>query len=138
MGDVPALSIEIVNLDASMAEELERIEHLAFPMANKDELFSVEIIEAYARVFPEGYFVAMVDGSPVGPSDHEALTVAVQTFPDQPPAPRAEATATRFLTDPKTWPALGQQQLLADLGVQVTHACTSASRSNTAIDAARR
>ena len=66
MGDVPALSIEIVNLDASMAEDLERIEHLAFPMANRDELFSVEIIEAYARVFPEGYFVAMLEGSPVG------------------------------------------------------------------------
>lgn len=66
MGDLPALSIEIVNLDASMAADLVRIEHLAFPLANHDELFSVDIIEAYARVFPEGYFVAMLDGVPVG------------------------------------------------------------------------
>lgn len=49
-----------------MAADLERIEHLAFPMANRDELFSVAIIEAYARVFPEGYFVALLDGVPVG------------------------------------------------------------------------
>lgn len=66
MGDLPALSIEIVNLDASMAEELVTIEHLAFPMANRDELFSVEIIEAYARTFPEGYFVARAGGTLVG------------------------------------------------------------------------
>lgn len=66
MGDVSALSIEIVNLDASMAEDLVRIEHLAFPMANRDELFSVEIIEAYARVFPEGYFVAKLGSELVG------------------------------------------------------------------------
>lgn len=49
-----------------MAEDLVRIEHLAFPMANRDELFSVEIIEAYARVFPEGYFVAKLDGELIG------------------------------------------------------------------------
>lgn len=70
MGDVPALSgpsgIAIVNLDASMADDLERIEHLSFPMANRDELLSAEDIRAYARVFPEGYFVAMLDGEPVG------------------------------------------------------------------------
>ena len=49
-----------------MAADLVRIEHLAFPMANREELFSVAIIEAYARVFPEGYFVARIDGAPVG------------------------------------------------------------------------
>ena len=30
-----------------------------------------------------------------------------------PPAPTADATGTRFLTDPKTWPTLGQQQVAA-------------------------
>ena len=29
-----------------------------------------------------------------------------------PPAPTADATGTRFLTDPKTWPTLGQQQVV--------------------------
>ena len=59
-------SIEIVNLDASMAEQLEEIEHLSFPMANRDELLSADDIRAYARTFPEGYFVATIDGKPVG------------------------------------------------------------------------
>ena len=66
MGDVPALSIEISNLDASLADALEEIEHLSFPMANRDDLLSADDIRAYAAVFPEGYFVAMVDGRPVG------------------------------------------------------------------------
>jgi predicted N-acetyltransferase YhbS len=59
-------SVEIVNLDASMAEQLEEIEHLSFPRANRDELLSADDIRAYARTFPEGYFVAMIDGRPVG------------------------------------------------------------------------
>ncbi|HEX6299195.1 MAG TPA: GNAT family N-acetyltransferase [Acidimicrobiia bacterium] len=66
MGDVPALNIEITNLDAAMANALEEIEHLSFPMANRDELLSADDIRAYARVFPEGYFVALEDGKPVG------------------------------------------------------------------------
>ncbi len=49
-----------------MAEELERIELLAFPMANPEELFSVDVIRAYADTFPEGYFVAVLDGVLVG------------------------------------------------------------------------
>ena len=74
MGDLSTLSVEIVNLDASMAEELERIEHLSFPMANREELLSADDIRAYAEVFPEGYFVAMVDGKPVGTGKPGALT----------------------------------------------------------------
>lgn len=66
MGDVSALSIEISNLDASLAEALEEIEHLSFPMANRDDLLSADDIRAYAEIFPEGYFVATVDGRPVG------------------------------------------------------------------------
>lgn len=66
MGDLSALSIEIVNLDASMAEELEEIEHLSFPMANRNALLSADDIRAYAEVFPEGYFVARLGGRLVG------------------------------------------------------------------------
>ncbi len=58
--------VEIVNLDASMAEELEQIELAAFPMANPRDLLSAEDIEAYAEVFPEGFFVARVDDRLVG------------------------------------------------------------------------
>jgi len=58
--------VSIVNLEASMAPELERIELTCFPMANPDDLLSEADIRAYAETFPEGYFVAMVDGQPVG------------------------------------------------------------------------
>ncbi|MGH3649074.1 MAG: GNAT family N-acetyltransferase [Acidimicrobiia bacterium] len=66
MGDVPTLSVEIVNLDEDMADDLEHIEHLSFPMANRDDLLSADDIRAYARVFPEGFFVALVEGRLVG------------------------------------------------------------------------
>jgi GNAT superfamily N-acetyltransferase len=66
MGDVSTLSVEIVNLDADMAEDLAAIELASFPMANPADLLSVDDIRAYARVFPDGYFVAMLDGKPVG------------------------------------------------------------------------
>lgn len=69
MGDLPALSpVEIVNLDAHLAPALEAIELACFPTANPDDLLSEEDIRAYARVFPEGYFVAMVEDQPVGMS----------------------------------------------------------------------
>ncbi len=58
--------VTIVNLEAGMAHELEKIELTCFPTANPDDLLSEEDILAYADVFPEGYFVAMVDGRPVG------------------------------------------------------------------------
>ena len=58
--------VSIVNLDPAMAAELEHIELTCFPMANPDDLLSEADIRAYAEVFPEGYFVAMVDGRPVG------------------------------------------------------------------------
>lgn len=58
--------VEIVNLDADMADELEKIELACFPMADPDDLLSAEDIRAYAETFPEGYFVATVDGRPVG------------------------------------------------------------------------
>jgi GNAT superfamily N-acetyltransferase len=66
VGDLPALSVEIVNLDASMAEELEAIELASFPLASPEDLLTADDIRAYAEVFPKGYFVAMLDGRPVG------------------------------------------------------------------------
>ncbi len=58
--------VEIVNLEEWMADELERIELACFPMANPADLLSADDIRAYARTFPEGYFVAMFEGRPVG------------------------------------------------------------------------
>jgi ribosomal protein S18 acetylase RimI-like enzyme len=58
--------VTIVNLEPGMAVDLERIELTCFPMANPDDLLSKDDILAYAEVFPEGYFVAMADGRPVG------------------------------------------------------------------------
>jgi len=67
MGVVPSVSgVRIVNLEADMAGDLEQIELTCFPMANPDDLLSKEDILAYAQVFPEGYFVAIADGRPVG------------------------------------------------------------------------
>jgi len=58
--------VTIVNLEPHMAKELEQIELTCFPLANPRDLLSREDIEAYAHTFPEGYFVAMADGRPVG------------------------------------------------------------------------
>lgn len=67
MGDTDTVTeVRIVNLDESMADELEKIELACFPMANPEDLLSAGDIRAYARTFPEGYFVAMVADRPVG------------------------------------------------------------------------
>ena len=60
------MTLEIVNLRPEMATDLAEIERLSFPKANPDELFGVADILAYCDVFPEGYFVALLDGVPVG------------------------------------------------------------------------
>lgn len=67
IGSLSALTeVRLVNLEAAMAEQLERIELTCFPMANPDDLLSADDIRAYAETFPEGYFVAMKGDSPVG------------------------------------------------------------------------
>lgn len=58
--------IRLVNLDASMADQLEQIELTCFPMANPEDLFNADDIRAYAATFPQGYFVAMDGETPVG------------------------------------------------------------------------
>ncbi|MEX1093292.1 MAG: GNAT family N-acetyltransferase [Acidimicrobiia bacterium] len=65
MGEAPG-PIRLVNLVESMAPELAAIELACFPMANSDDLFGEDDIRAYARVFPEGYFVALEGDTPVG------------------------------------------------------------------------
>jgi GNAT superfamily N-acetyltransferase len=59
-------SIRLVNLDESMAPALAAIELACFPLANPADLLGEDDIRAYARVFPEGYFVAMDHRTPVG------------------------------------------------------------------------
>ncbi len=58
--------IEITNLQARWAPFLAEIELACFPTANTDDLLSEDDIRAYSEVFPEGYFVALEDGNPVG------------------------------------------------------------------------
>lgn len=67
MGDVdPVTEVRIVNLEEWMADDLEKIELACFPMANPEDLLTADDIRAYARTFPDGYFVAFVDDRPVG------------------------------------------------------------------------
>jgi GNAT superfamily N-acetyltransferase len=58
--------VEIINLDVAWADELERIELVCFPTTDPADLLSASDIRAYAETLPEGYFVAMLDGRPVG------------------------------------------------------------------------
>lgn len=67
MGDLYLLTeVEIVNLREEWAPQLEAIELACFPMASPEDLLSEGDIRAYAATFPEGYFVALIDGDPVG------------------------------------------------------------------------
>lgn len=50
------------------------------------------------------------DGAPLAPTAVEPWPVAVQTFPDQPPPPRAEPDAPALRTGPVAWT---QRELLA-------------------------
>jgi GNAT superfamily N-acetyltransferase len=65
LGDSPG-QIRLVNLVESFAPELAAIELACFPMANPDDLLDEDDIREYARVFPEGYFVALAGDTPVG------------------------------------------------------------------------
>lgn len=58
--------IALVNLVESMAPALAAIELACFPMANPDDLLGEDDIREYARIFPEGYFVAIEGDTPVG------------------------------------------------------------------------
>ncbi|CAN5769535.1 GNAT family N-acetyltransferase [soil metagenome] len=59
-------ALRYVNLTADLAEALADVERLCFPLADPAELFDADDLRAYARVFPEGVFVAMDGDTPVG------------------------------------------------------------------------
>ena len=46
------------NLTEELAEACAELELIAFPHADPEELLSAEDLHAYARTFPEGFFVA--------------------------------------------------------------------------------
>ena len=56
--------LRYTNLSADLAEQCGALERLSFPHADPAELISVEDFRAYARVFPEGFFVCL-DGDRV-------------------------------------------------------------------------
>jgi GNAT superfamily N-acetyltransferase len=58
--------IEYVNLTPDLALACHRLEIAAFPAADPDGLLSEEDIRVFADTFPEGFFVALDDGVPVG------------------------------------------------------------------------
>lgn len=58
--------LRFVNLTADMAEQLEAIEHMCFPTADRSQLLSAEDLRVYADLFPEGVFVALDGDRPVG------------------------------------------------------------------------
>ena len=56
--------LRYVNLTADLADQCAELELRAFPHADPEELLSEEDIRAYARTFPEGFFVCL-DGERV-------------------------------------------------------------------------
>ena len=56
--------LRLVNLSADLAEQCAALELVAFPYANPEDLLDLEAILAYARIFPEGFFVVL-DGDQV-------------------------------------------------------------------------
>jgi len=56
--------LRYTNLTPELAPQCAELELLAFPHADPQELISLEDFQAYARVFPEGFFVCL-DGDRV-------------------------------------------------------------------------
>ncbi len=54
------------NLTHDLAEQCGKLELVAFPHADPDDLLSADDIHAYADVFPDGFFVALADDQVVG------------------------------------------------------------------------
>jgi GNAT superfamily N-acetyltransferase len=54
----------VVNVTEDLADRCAELELIAFPHADPDELLSADDIRAYARTFPEGFFVVL-DGEKV-------------------------------------------------------------------------
>jgi GNAT superfamily N-acetyltransferase len=58
------MDLRFTNLTPELAPGCAELELRSFPTADPDELLSLEDIEAYARTFPEGFFVCL-DGDRV-------------------------------------------------------------------------
>ena len=58
--------LRYTNLSAGLAEKCRELELLCFPHASPDELIGTEDFRAYARVFPEGFFVCLDEDRVVG------------------------------------------------------------------------
>ena len=56
--------LQYANIRENLAPRCARLELLSFPHANPEELISEEDFRAYARVFPEGFFVCL-DGEEI-------------------------------------------------------------------------
>lgn len=60
----PVTDFAVVNVTEELAPACAALERLSFPYADPDELLTEEDIRAYARTFPEGFFVVL-DGDRV-------------------------------------------------------------------------
>ena len=58
--------LRYVNLTEALAPQCDALERLCFPHADPAELISEEDFRAYARVFPEGFFVCLDGDRAVG------------------------------------------------------------------------
>lgn len=58
--------LRYVNLTEELAPQCAALELIAFPHADPEELLSEEDIRAYARTFPEGFFVGLDGDTVVG------------------------------------------------------------------------
>jgi ribosomal protein S18 acetylase RimI-like enzyme len=56
----------VVNVTEGLAAKCAELERLAFPHADPEELLGEDDIRAYARVFPEGFFVVLAGERVVG------------------------------------------------------------------------
>lgn len=58
--------LRIVNLNEDLASQCAALELAAFPHADPEDLLTEEDIRAYARTFPEGFFVVLDDDRVAG------------------------------------------------------------------------
>ena len=76
--------LRYTNLTPELAPQCAELELLAFPHADPQELISLEDFQAYARVFPEGFFVCL-DGDRVVVRGFLGLSDGMQVTPIRPP-----------------------------------------------------
>ncbi len=60
------MAVEIVNIRPEFAEALEELQRVCYPTLGPEELMRAEHFLSHCRIFPEGDFVALVDGKVVG------------------------------------------------------------------------